>query len=59
MKKWKGTVVVTFYQDVTVEAATIEEAKQLMCEAFNPDKADCDACEAYDVEEVSTEGETE
>lgn len=55
MKKWKGTIAVTFYQDVEVEAATQEQAEQLMCEAFDVSKAECDRCEAYDVEPQETE----
>lgn len=58
MKKWKGTVAVTYYQDVEVEAVTQEQAEQLICEAFDVIKAECDRCEAYDVEEIETE-ETE
>ena len=53
MKRWKGTLVVSYTQDVEVEAETQAEAEDLMREAFDP--AQCHntvECQAYDVEQI-------
>lgn len=55
MKKWKGTVVVSYTQEVTVEAETQAEAEDLMLDLLDP--AMCWTSEegrVYDVEEIET-----
>jgi hypothetical protein len=52
MKAWTGTVVVHYYQDITVEAETREQAEMQMYEQFDISKAGCSECQAYDIEEV-------
>ena len=53
MKRWKGTLVVSYTQDLEVEAETQAEAKELMQEAFDPTRCHNTAeCQAYDVEEI-------
>ena len=51
MKKFKGTVVFRYYQEVTVEADDEDQAERLMFEAFDLGKADGES-EIYDLEEV-------
>jgi len=36
MKKWKGTVVVSYTQEITVEAETKAEAEATMLDWFDP-----------------------
>ena len=57
MKTYRGTVCVTYYQDITVEAETQEEAEMQMYQRFDIAKAECGRCEAYDVEELTKEGD--
>ena len=53
MKKLKGTVVVSYTQEITVEAETKAEAQATMLDWFDPTRcygtADGDV---YDIEEV-------
>lgn len=56
MKKWKGTVVVSYTQEITVEAETQAEAEDLMLDLLDP--AMCWTSEegrVYDVQEMSDE----
>ena len=54
MKRWKGTVVVSYTQEVEVEADTRDEAEMKMYEAFDQSKVTYSSeCQAYDVEEVT------
>jgi len=56
MKRWTGTVVVRYYQEITVEAETEVEAEGEMCDAFDPSKVTYTSeCEVFDVQEVSDE----
>jgi hypothetical protein len=53
MKRWKGTLVVSYTQEVEVEADTKSEAEDLMREAFDPMRCHNTAeYQAYDVEEM-------
>lgn len=52
MKTWTGTVVVRYYQDITVEAETKDEAEAKMYEQFNLSGAVASECQAYDVTDV-------
>lgn len=52
MPTFTGTVVVRYYQDITVEAATKDEAEQLMYERFNMAGAVASECQAYDIEDI-------
>ncbi len=53
MKRWKGTLVVSYTQEVEVEADAKGEAEDLMREAFDPMRCHNTAeCQAYDVEEI-------
>ena len=52
MKRWTGTVVVSYTQTIEVEAETQEEAEMLMCERFDDGKAYANDWYATDVEEV-------
>lgn len=59
MKRWKGTVVVAFTQEVEVEAETQDEAEMKMYEVFDQSKVTYSSeCQAYDVVEIKPEGET-
>jgi len=54
MKRWKGTLVVSYTQDLEVKAETQAEAEELMREAFDPTRCHNTAeCQAYDVEEIT------
>ena len=51
MKRWKGTLVVSYTQDLEVDAETQAEAESLMTEMFDPTRCYNTAeCQAYDVE---------
>lgn len=52
MKTYTGTVVVRYYQELTVQAESAEEAEMKMYEQFNLSGAVSSECQAYDVEEV-------
>jgi hypothetical protein len=52
MATFTGTVVVRHYQEITVEAATKEEAEQLMYERFNMAGAVASECQAYDIVDI-------
>lgn len=55
MKKWKGTVVVSYTQEVTVEAETQAEAEDLMLDWFDPARCwTSEQGQVYDVEEIET-----
>jgi len=54
MKRWKGTLVVSYTQDLEAEAETQAEAEEWMREAFDPTRCYNTAeCQAYDVEEIT------
>lgn len=54
MKRWKGTVVVSYTQEVEVEAETSDEAEMKMYEAFDQSKVTYSSeCQAYDVEQIT------
>jgi hypothetical protein len=56
MKRWKGTLVVSYTQDLEVDAETQAEAEALMTEMFDPMRCHNTAeCQAYDVEEITGE----
>ena len=56
MKRWKGTLVVSYTQDLEVDAETQAEAEDLMREAFDPTQChNTVECQAYDVEEIKGE----
>jgi hypothetical protein len=56
MKRWKGTLVVSYTQEVEVEANTQDEAEMKMYESFDPSKVTYSSeCQAYDVEEITGE----
>jgi hypothetical protein len=53
MKRWKGTLVVSYTQNLEVDAETKAEAEALMAEMFDPMRCYNTAeCQAYDVEEM-------
>ena len=53
MKRWRGTLVVSYTQEIEVNADTQAEAEDLMRDAFDPTRCYNTAeCQAYDVEEV-------
>lgn len=55
MKKWKGTVVVSYTQEIEVEAETKEEAEATMIDWFDPTRCSNTAeAYAYDVEPQET-----
>jgi hypothetical protein len=57
MKRWRGTLVVSYTQEIEVNADTKAEAEDLMRDAFDPTRCYNTAeCQAYDVEEM---GESE
>lgn len=51
MKTYRGTVIATYFQEVTVEANSYDEAAGLMCERFNIGDATCGGVDLYDMEE--------
>ena len=55
MKKWKGTVVVSYTQEITVEAETQAEAEDLMLDLFDPARCwTSEQGQVYDIEEIET-----
>ena len=53
MKRWRGTLVVSYTQEIEVNADTKAEAEDLMRDAFDPTRCYNTAeCQAYDVEEM-------
>jgi hypothetical protein len=55
MTRWKGTLVVSYTQNLEVDAETKAEAEALMAEMFDPTRCYNTAeCQAYDVEPVET-----
>lgn len=53
MKKWKGTVVMTYTQEVELEAETMAEAEATMLDWFDPMRCHNTAeGQVHDVEEV-------
>ena len=53
MKRWRGTLVVSYTQEIEVNADTQAEAEDLMRDAFDPTRCYNTAeCQAYDVEEL-------
>lgn len=58
MKRWKGTVVVSYTQEIEVEAETQAEAEATMLDWFDPMKCMNTAeGQAYDVTEIPHETE--
>lgn len=57
MKRWRGTVVVSYVQQIEIDAETQAEAEASMCDMFDEKKAYASEWQAYDVEEVKPEGE--
>lgn len=56
MKKWKGTVVVSYTQHVTVEAETQAEAEATMLDWFDASRCwTTTEGQVYDVEEINDE----
>jgi hypothetical protein len=56
MKKWKGTVVISYTQDIEVEAETQADAEAMMIDWFDPARCTNTAeAYAYDVEERKEE----
>jgi hypothetical protein len=56
MKTYKGTVVFRYYQVIEVEAATREDAEDMICDKLDRARAvegDVDV-EIYDLEELTT-----
>jgi hypothetical protein len=51
MSTYRGIVVAKFFQEITVEAASEEEAESMMEQMFNMDRADC-VVEVDDLEEL-------
>jgi hypothetical protein len=43
MKTYKGTVVFRYYQEVTVEAESLEQAERMMFDAFDMHRADAES----------------
>jgi hypothetical protein len=54
MKTYRGTIVFRYYQELTVEAETPDDAERIMAVLFDQSKADGD-CDIYDLEEVKNE----
>lgn len=55
MKKWKGTVVVSYTQEITVEAETQAEAEATMLDWFDPARCwTSEQGQVYDIEEIET-----
>lgn len=51
MKTYRGTVIATYFQEVTVEANSPEEAAEMMCTQFNIGDATFGGVDPYDMEE--------
>jgi hypothetical protein len=51
--KFKTIVCVTYYQEVTVEADSIDEAEELFSSEFDVNTADVSNIEFDDIEEVA------
>ena len=54
MKTYRGTIVFRYYQELTVEAETPDDAERIMAVLFDQAKADGD-CDIYDLEEIKNE----
>lgn len=52
MKRYKGIVKFTYVQEIEVEAATQEDAEDIMCDKFDRSRAVEDEVEIYDVKEL-------
>ena len=53
MKRWRGTVVVSYTQEVEVEAETKDDAEMRMYEACDQSKMTyASEYQAYDIEEM-------
>lgn len=52
MKTYKGTVVFRYYQVVEVEAATREDAEDMICEKLDRARAVEGEVEIYELEEL-------
>ena len=53
MKKWKGTVVVSYTQEITVEAETKAEAEATMLDWFDPTRCyGTSDGQVYDIEVI-------
>ena len=55
MKRWSGVVVLSYYQEVEVEAETQDEAEMKMFDAFQLHNADSES-NVLDVVEIKPEG---
>ena len=51
MKTYRGMVVFHYYQELTVEADSEDDAERIMCEEFDLGKADGE-CEVFDLTEI-------
>lgn len=59
MKAWKGVVITTYQEELTVLANTKEEAELLMHEKANPmGDGYSGAMEVYDLEEIGEANES-
>jgi len=56
MKRYRGVVVFSYYQDIEVEAETQDEAEMKMFDAFQLHNADSESS-VFDVVEIKSEGE--
>lgn len=52
LKTYTGIVCARYYQEVTVEAESQEEAEQIMCSQFDIGNADSDGVDVYDTKEA-------
>jgi Zn finger protein HypA/HybF involved in hydrogenase expression len=58
MKTYKGTVIFRYYQEVTVEAESLEQAERMMFDAFDMHRADAES-EIADLTLVSDNAKVE
>jgi len=52
MKQWYGQVLMSYWQEIWVEAETEEKAKELMLNKFDIAQADPGEGEVWDIQEV-------
>jgi hypothetical protein len=55
MKTWHGMIVMSYWNEITVEAETEEEAKDMMFKRFDISKADQGEGEVWDIKEIEGE----
>lgn len=58
MKSWYGHVVVSYWQQIFVDAETEDQARQLMMERFDINKAGQGEGDIYDFEELKPSDDT-